>query len=106
MEDLLSVTVDTRAQEVVVKALEDCRALTQLGERILACDRASHGYNRGVKALQLLLWLVRQHACSFAHLPRDHALVACSNVLGMCVCLCARAHALKRILACRFSALS
>lgn len=95
LEDLLSVTVDTRAQEVVVKALEDCRALTQLGERILACDRASHGYNRGVKALQLLLWLVRQHACSFAHLPRDHALVACSNVLGMCVFVCVHARTLS-----------
>jgi hypothetical protein len=33
--DLLRCTVDSRAQEVVVKALEDCKALTQLGNKLL-----------------------------------------------------------------------
>ena len=33
--DLLRRTVDSRAQEVVVKALEDCKALTQLGNKLL-----------------------------------------------------------------------
>jgi hypothetical protein len=56
--DLLRVAVDTRAQEVVVKALDDCKALTHLSEKILACNDRRISRNRAALALQVVLWLV------------------------------------------------
>ena len=55
--DLLRCTVDSQAQEVVVKALDDCKALTQLGDKILESQTKRVRHNRSVKALQVLLWL-------------------------------------------------
>mmetsp|Transcript_42297 Transcript_42297/g.62183 ORF Transcript_42297/g.62183 Transcript_42297/m.62183 type:complete len:476 (+) Transcript_42297:158-1585(+) len=56
--DLLRRTVDSRAQEVVVRALEDCKSLRDLGEKLLVYNQTRNSHNRGVKALQVLLWLV------------------------------------------------
>lgn len=61
LEDVVELfrrTVDTRAQEVVVKALDDCKALKDLGEKVLLCNHAHNSHNRAVKALQVLLWLL------------------------------------------------
>ena len=51
--DLLRRTVDSRAQEVVVRALEDCKSLRDLGEKLLVCNQTRNSHNRGVKALQV-----------------------------------------------------
>jgi predicted nucleic acid-binding Zn ribbon protein len=76
--------VDSRAQEVVVKALDDCKALQQAGAtflhtivpnllliqylsyyclqqaggKILECNQKRQRHNMAVRALQLLLWVV------------------------------------------------
>ena len=64
---MLRRTVDSRAQEVVVKALEDCKALTQLGNKLLV----SFDYILGLFYLHTrpLLCLL----CTYSHTMQSHS---------------------------------